>query len=73
MHLLAIEIGGSKLQIFAGNDQGSILERRRFWSIETAAAQEYESRSQKPSLPCIRMAAEGDWSRIWWTRTLARR
>jgi glucokinase len=30
MHLLAIEIGGSKLQIFAGNDQGSILERRRF-------------------------------------------
>jgi glucokinase len=30
MHLLAIEIGGSKLQIFAGNEKGVILERCRF-------------------------------------------
>lgn len=30
MHLLAIEIGGSKLQVFAGDQEGRILERRRF-------------------------------------------
>lgn len=30
MQLLAIEIGGSKLQIFAGDEEGRILERRRF-------------------------------------------
>jgi glucokinase len=29
MHLLGIEIGGSKLQIFAGDEEGKILERRR--------------------------------------------
>lgn len=29
-HLLAIEIGGSKLQVFAGNNDGQILDRRRF-------------------------------------------
>ena len=28
--LLAVEIGGSKLQLFAGNSAGEILERRRF-------------------------------------------
>ena len=30
MHLLAIEIGGSKLQLVAGNENGLILDRRRF-------------------------------------------
>jgi glucokinase len=29
-HYLGIEIGGSKLQIFTGNAQGRVLERRRF-------------------------------------------
>ena len=30
MNLLSIEIGGSKLQIVAGNSGGEILSRRRF-------------------------------------------
>ncbi len=30
MNLLAIEIGGTKTQLFAGNDAGEILERMRF-------------------------------------------
>src|SRR2546426_685970 len=30
MNLLAIEIGGTKTQFFAGTDAGEILERRRF-------------------------------------------
>ncbi len=30
MHLLAIEIGGSKLQVIAGDETGRILDRRRF-------------------------------------------
>src|SRR4051812_31390274 len=30
MNLLAIEIGGSKLQLCAGNGEGQILDRRRF-------------------------------------------
>jgi len=30
MHLLAIEIGGSKLQLAAGDEAGRILDRRRF-------------------------------------------
>ena len=30
MHLLAIEIGGSKLQLIAGDETGRILDRRRF-------------------------------------------
>ena len=30
MNLLAIEIGGSKLQLFAGQEDGKILDRRRF-------------------------------------------
>ena len=33
MHLLAIEIGGSKLQVIAGDETGRILDRRRF-SVE---------------------------------------
>ncbi|HET6410158.1 MAG TPA: ROK family protein [Chthoniobacteraceae bacterium] len=39
MHLLAIEIGGSKLQIFAGDDSGRILERRRFVVDHTAGGE----------------------------------
>jgi glucokinase len=39
MHLLAIEIGGSKLQVFAGNEEGEILERRRF-SVDRSAGGE---------------------------------
>jgi glucokinase len=39
MHLLAIEIGGSKLQIFAGDNTGRIVERRRF-SVDRAAGGE---------------------------------
>ena len=35
MHLLAIEIGGSKLQLIAGDETGRILDRRRF-SVERA-------------------------------------
>jgi glucokinase len=30
MHFLAIEIGGTKLQLFAGTGDGEILERHRF-------------------------------------------
>ncbi|MSU33584.1 MAG: ROK family protein [Pedosphaera sp.] len=30
MHLVGIEIGGTKLQVVAGNDVGSIVERHRF-------------------------------------------
>src|SRR5690348_6351244 len=30
MHFLAIEIGGTKLQLFAGTAEGTILERLRF-------------------------------------------
>ena len=39
MHLLAIEIGGSKLQVVAGDETGCILDRRRF-SVERAAGGE---------------------------------
>jgi glucokinase len=39
MHLLAIEIGGSKLQIFTGNETGEILERRRFAVDRTAGGE----------------------------------
>ena len=35
MHLLAIEIGGSKLQVVAGDETGRILDRRRF-AVERA-------------------------------------
>ena len=35
MHLLAIEIGGSKLQVIAGDETGRILDRRRF-AVERA-------------------------------------
>ena len=35
MHLLAIEIGGSKLQVVAGDEGGRILDRRRF-AVERA-------------------------------------
>ena len=35
MHLLAIEIGGSKLQVIAGDETGRILDRRRF-TVERA-------------------------------------
>jgi len=37
--LIAIEIGGSKLQIFAGNAAGEILDRRRF-TVDRAAGGE---------------------------------
>ncbi len=36
MHFLAIEIGGSKLQLFIGTGSGEILDRRRF-SVDRAA------------------------------------
>ncbi len=39
MHLLAIEIGGSKLQIVAGEKSGRILDRRRF-AVDRAAGGE---------------------------------
>jgi glucokinase len=39
MHLLAIEIGGSKLQIFAGDESGAIQERRRFSVDRTAGGE----------------------------------
>lgn len=39
MQFLAIEIGGSKLQIFAGDEAGRILERRRF-TVDRAAGGE---------------------------------
>jgi glucokinase len=38
-HFLAIEIGGTKLQIVAGTDSGQILERRRF-AVERSAGGE---------------------------------
>ena len=39
MHLLAIEIGGSKLQLVAGDEAGRILDRRRF-AVDRAAGGE---------------------------------
>ncbi len=36
MHLLAIEIGGSKLQLIVGTNDGQILDRRRFTVDRTA-------------------------------------
>ncbi len=39
MHFLAIEIGGTKLQVCAGNGDGTILDRRRF-AVDRAAGGE---------------------------------
>lgn len=50
MNLLAIEIGGSKLQLFAGTDDGQILDRRRF-PVERAAGGEGIRRQIAAALP----------------------
>jgi glucokinase len=52
MHLLAIEIGGSKLQIFAGNEAGRILERRRF-SVDRKAGGEGIRAQIAEALPAL--------------------
>src|SRR5262245_16312773 len=52
MHLLAIEIGGSKLQIFAGDEAGRILERRRF-TVDRAAGGEGIRAQIAEALPAL--------------------
>jgi glucokinase len=50
MNLLAIEIGGSKLQLFAGTDGGQILDRRRF-PVDRAAGGEGIRKQIAAALP----------------------
>ena len=50
MNFLAIEIGGSKLQLFAGTNDGQILDRRRF-PVDRAAGGEGIRRQIAAALP----------------------
>jgi glucokinase len=52
MHLLGIEIGGSKLQISAGDQEGKILERRRF-SVKREAGGEGIRAQIADALPAL--------------------
>ena len=52
MHLLAIEIGGSKLQVIAGDEAGRILDRRRF-AVERAAGGEGIRAQIAEALPAL--------------------